>query len=95
MDLKDIVSSMTQEMRDNLAYAVEIGKWQDGTPLTEQQKSSSLQALIAWDSYHGEVTDEPFKVQKGGKLNRNAKKASSTTNNKANQTIIKTTNIDN
>ena len=73
MELKDIVAAMTAETRENLALAVEIGRWPDGSKLSEQQKSSSLQAIIAWDSYYGEKTDEPFRVQKGGVFNRGVK----------------------
>jgi len=77
MDLKTVVSSMTLEIRNNLCLAVEIGRWPDGTPLTEEQKASSMQAVIAWDSFNGEKTDEPFKVQKGGTINRTVNKSSS------------------
>ena len=70
MELKDIVSAMTAETRENLSTAIEIGRWPDGSKLTEQQKASSMQAIIAWDSYYGEKTTEPFRVQKGGKFNR-------------------------
>ncbi len=90
MDLKDIVSTMTPEVRENLSRAIEIGRWPDGSRLTEQQKADSMQALIAWDAFYGEKTEEPFKVQKGGEFNRTVVKES------ANQdkTIIKTINLD-
>ncbi len=68
---------MTPETRANLATAIEIGRWPDGTRLSEQQKSSSMQAVIAWDAYYGEETNEPFRVQKGGEFNRTVKKTTS------------------
>ena len=68
---------MTPETRANLATAIEIGRWPDGSKLTEQQKSSSMQAVIAWDAYYGEETNEPFRVQKGGEFNRTVKKTAS------------------
>ena len=70
MDLKQIIAAMTPEIRDNLSRAVEIGRWPDGSKLSDQQKASSMQAVIAFDTRYGEVTDEPFKVQKGGKFNQ-------------------------
>jgi len=76
MDLKEVLSAMTPEIRESLSTAVEIGRWPDGSKLTEQQKSSSMQAIIAWDAHYGQITDEPFKVQKGGKLNKKINKAS-------------------
>ena len=69
MDFKDIVATMTPEIRDNLSRAIEIGRWPDGGKLTAEQKSSSMQAIIAWDSFYGKETNEPFRVQKGGKYN--------------------------
>lgn len=89
MDLKQIISTMTPEIRDNMARAVEIGRWPDGTRLTDEQRSNTLQAVIAWDAYYGDETDEPFKVQKGGDIIRTVKKSSST-----GKDVIKTINID-
>jgi len=82
MELKNIVATMSPEIRENLSRAIEIGRWPDGSKLTEQQKSSSLQAVIAWDSYYGEKTDEPFRVQKGGEYNQGVKKSSSCNSDK-------------
>ncbi|MCP4270549.1 MAG: DUF1315 family protein [Gammaproteobacteria bacterium] len=76
MDLKDVLSAMTPEIRERLSTAIEVGRWPDGSKLTEQQKSSSIQAVIAWDAHFGKITDEPFKVQKGGKLNSKINKTS-------------------
>jgi len=70
MELQEIISAMNPEIREKLAAAVETGRWPDGSKLSDQQKASSMQAIIAWDSKFGEKTDEPFRVQKGGKLNR-------------------------
>ena len=77
MELKQLVSLMTPDNRAKLSLAVEIGRWADGTKLTEEQLSSTMQVLIAWEAYHGEVTDEPFKVQLGGELNKTAVKDTS------------------
>ncbi len=74
MDLKNILSTMTPEIREKLSTAVETGVWPDGSKLNQQQKAYSMQAIIAWDAHYGELTDEPFRVQKGGKLNRKVNK---------------------
>ena len=65
---------MTQQVRDSLSTAVEIGRWPDGTALNKDQKATCLQAVIAWDATYGEETNEPFKVQKGGVFNSSATK---------------------
>lgn len=77
---------MNQEIRDNLSTAVEIGRWPDGNLLSKEQQATCLKAVIAWDSAYGEVTDEPFKVQKGGVFNSRALKPTS----ESDVTIIKT-----
>ena len=79
MQLKELISQLTPEIRENLCTAIEIGRWPDGTKLTDDQKASSIQAVIAWDALNGETTDEPFRVQKGGKFIHLADKATSTT----------------
>ena len=68
MDLKSIVNTMTSEIRDNFSRAIEIGRWADGTKLSDEQRATCMRAVIAWDASFAEDTDEPFKVQKGGKL---------------------------
>ncbi len=66
---------MTSEIRESLSTAVETGRWANGDKLTQQQRENSLQAIIAWDAHFGEETNEPFRVQKGGKLNRKINKS--------------------
>jgi len=74
--LSSVLSSMTQEIRDSLSTAVEIGRWHDGSLLNNKQKATCLQAVIAWDATYGEITNEPFKIQKGGVFNGKALKPS-------------------
>jgi len=78
---------MTLEVRSNLSKAVEIGRWPDGTKLSDEQRKNSMQAIIAWDSVHGEKTDEPFRVQKGGEFNSLANKKSVHKNTSTKATI--------
>lgn len=48
--LKQMVSSMTPTIYDNLKRSIEIGRWPDGRPLTDQQKEDTLQAIIAYET---------------------------------------------
>ncbi|MEQ3653103.1 MAG: DUF1315 family protein, partial [Glaciecola sp.] len=50
MDVQQLVQAMTPQIYDNLRNAVETGKWPDGTPLTEEQKENSLQAVLLYQS---------------------------------------------
>ncbi|CAQ84068.1 MULTISPECIES: YeaC family protein [Photorhabdus] len=52
MELDDLLSVMTPEIYQNLVRAVELGKWQDGVPLTAEQKEYSLQMVMLWQARH-------------------------------------------
>ncbi|AYA40085.1 DUF1315 family protein [Xenorhabdus nematophila] len=52
MKLDDLLSAMTPEIYQRLVQAVELGKWQDGIPLTPEQKEHSLQAVMLWQAKH-------------------------------------------
>jgi uncharacterized protein YeaC (DUF1315 family) len=50
MDFDKLINNITPEIYQNLQRAIEIGKWPDGTPLTQEQKELSMQAVIAYDN---------------------------------------------
>jgi len=50
MDLDQVVNSMTPEIYQRLATAVELGKWPDGVALTPEQKENSLQLVMLWQA---------------------------------------------
>ena len=52
MNIEQLIDSITPEIYENLKKAVELGKWPDGRALTDDQKESSLQAIIAYDARH-------------------------------------------
>jgi len=52
MNLEDLISSMTPEVYERLATAVELGKWPDGVALTPEQKENSLQLVMLWQMRH-------------------------------------------
>lgn len=97
MDIKDLapevqalVSNMNPEIRAQLARSVELGRWPDGTSLSDEQKGHAMQAVMLWDSVYGQEDEsEPFKVLKGGKLirqvERDRKMNKQTTANSTNQ----------
>lgn len=43
---------MPEEVYEQLKTAVELGKWPDGKLLTDEQKATSLQAVMAWQAMH-------------------------------------------
>lgn len=52
MGIDKVLAAMTPEIYQKLVTAVELGKWADGTPLTEEQKANSLQAVMLWQAHH-------------------------------------------
>lgn len=50
MDIEQIIDSMTPEVYQRLATAVELGKWTDGVALTPEQKENSLQLVMLWQA---------------------------------------------
>lgn len=50
MDIEQIIASMTQELYQRLATAVELGKWPDGVALTPEQKENSMQLVMLWQA---------------------------------------------
>ncbi|MBV1842378.1 MULTISPECIES: YeaC family protein [Photobacterium] len=67
MELETLLNAMTPEVYQRIATAVEIGKWPDGTPLTEQQRDSAMQAVMLYQSRNN-ADAEHMTVAKGGEI---------------------------
>ncbi|WP_368163386.1 YeaC family protein [Aeromonas sp. R6-2] len=52
MSFQQVIADMPQEVYERLRTAVELGKWPDGRVLNEEQKATSLQAVMAWQALH-------------------------------------------
>jgi len=50
MNIKQLLDSITPDIYQRLKRAVEIGKWPDGSVLTDEQKALSMQAVIAYEA---------------------------------------------
>ena len=49
MDIKELLSKITPEVYLSLKRSIEIGRWPDGRKLTSEQRSLSIQAVIAYE----------------------------------------------
>jgi hypothetical protein len=49
MTFDELISSMTPEIHGSMKTAVELGKWPDGRRLSEEERKTCLQAVIAYD----------------------------------------------
>jgi hypothetical protein len=67
MELDELISQMTPEVHENLRRAVELGKWSNGTPLTQQQKEHSLEAVIAYEEKYMPEQDKVGYIDRGKK----------------------------
>ncbi|OOF12167.1 hypothetical protein BZJ19_00545 [Salinivibrio proteolyticus] len=67
MDIEQLLKAMTPEVYDRLCYAVETGKWPDGTALNQTQRDQALQAVMLYQSRHNEQPQH-MTVAKGGQV---------------------------
>ena len=52
MDFLKTIESMPESVYLKLKQAVELGKWDNGIALTDEQKSTCLQTVMAWQAKH-------------------------------------------
>ncbi len=46
MDAEQLLSAMTPEVYERLTYAVETGKWPEGTALSKEQRDSCVSGYV-------------------------------------------------
>ncbi|THB86116.1 DUF1315 family protein [Pantoea allii] len=71
--LEAMLSSMTPEVYQRLARAVEIGKWPDGVALTQEQRDNCLQLVMLWQARHNDAPQH-MSIAKGGEMVMKSKK---------------------
>ncbi|MCW8886474.1 MAG: YeaC family protein [Motiliproteus sp.] len=49
MTFEELLENMTPEMHTAMRQAVELGKWPDGRVLSDEERETCLQAVIAYD----------------------------------------------
>ena len=67
MNLDQMLASITPEVYENLKYAVETGKWQNGDKLTDKQREDSLQLVLAYQAKI-EQSNEQFTIGADGQM---------------------------
>ena len=76
--LEKMLEALTPEIVEGFRRAIETSKWPDGRRITEEQRVTCMQAVIAWGEKHlppeqrvgyidkghkaGEVCDDPAEV---------------------------------
>ncbi|NVK25476.1 MAG: DUF1315 family protein [Gammaproteobacteria bacterium] len=67
MNLDQMLASITPEVYENLKYAVETGKWQNGQVLTQEQRDNSLQLVMAYQA-KVEKSNQQFTINESGEV---------------------------
>ncbi|EKF9397995.1 YeaC family protein [Vibrio cholerae] len=67
MDTQQLINAITPEAYQRLLYAVETGKWPEGTLLSQQQRDSCMQAVMLYQSKHNTQADH-MSVGVGGEV---------------------------
>lgn len=52
MNFEQVIETLDPDIYQRLKRAVEIGKWPDGRVLTEEQKATSMRAVLAYEVKH-------------------------------------------
>lgn len=67
MNVEQLLNAMTPEVFDRLNYAIETGRWLDGTPITKEQRDSCMQAVMLYQSKHN-YDAQHMSVAAGGEV---------------------------
>ncbi|GAK84981.1 uncharacterized protein YeaC [Vibrio ponticus] len=72
MDVEQLVNAITPEAYQRLLYAVETGRWPEGTELSQQQRDSCMQAVMLYQSKHN-AEAQHMTVAQGGEVSFKSK----------------------
>ncbi|OEF27677.1 YeaC family protein [Vibrio rumoiensis] len=67
MNVEQLLNAMTPEVYERLNYAIETGRWLDGTPITKEQRDSCMQAVMLYQSKHNHEAQH-MSVAAGGEV---------------------------
>jgi uncharacterized protein YeaC (DUF1315 family) len=65
--LEKMLAALTPEIVAAMKLAIEISKWPDGRRLTDEQRATCLQAIIAWEHKHLPEEQRTGYIDKGTK----------------------------
>ncbi|MEC4724112.1 DUF1315 family protein [Shewanella sp. D64] len=71
-EINKIIDEMPELVYDRLRSGVELGKWEDGTVLTQEQRESTMQLVMLYQAKRLNQTDH-FTISREGTLNELSK----------------------
>lgn len=67
MNLEQMLANITPDVYENLKYAVETGKWQNGQVVTQEQRDNALQLVMAYQAKI-EKSNQQFTIGSDGQM---------------------------
>ncbi len=67
MDYRKTIEGMPADVYERLKRGLELGRWPDGTTLSDAQKTDAMQAVIAWGELHLPEDQRIGHIEKGSK----------------------------
>ncbi len=71
-DINKVIDEMPDEVYQRLLSGVELGKWEDGTALTSEQRASTQQVVMLYQARRLQQTDH-FTINSQGQVNELSK----------------------
>ncbi len=68
MDINKVIDEMSEDVYQKMLLAAEIGKWEDGTALSDEQKEHTLQVVMLYQARRLQQKDH-FTIASGGQIN--------------------------
>ena len=57
MNIEQFLAALNPELVARFKTAIETGKWPDGRQVTEAQRNTCMQAIVAWEHVHVPETE--------------------------------------
>ena len=70
MEYRELVEQLTPELVASFRRALELGKWPDGSALSDEQREHTMAAIIAYDQLHRQETDRVGDIDRGKKADQ-------------------------
>ncbi|AJQ95240.1 DUF1315 family protein [Gynuella sunshinyii] len=68
MDYNTLINQMTPEIYQTLKSSLELSKWPNGQRMSEQQKESCMEAIIAYEYRFKNEQERTGYIEKGKKI---------------------------
>lgn len=72
VNTQELLDAITPEAYERLQYAVETGKWPEGTVLSQEQRDSCMQAVMLYQAKYN-TNPEHMSIAAGGEIKLKSK----------------------